>query len=73
MFSTFQKYYNSIEGTDVPFVERMDCPMTAVNELVNYLLSFTPEQLSRFLCDPVTVSILQPEEEPEPCLQAESL
>ena len=36
--------------------------MKAIDELVNILLSFTPEQLDKFLNDPVTVSILQPEE-----------
>ena len=43
--------------------------MKAVDELVNILLNFTPEQLKQFLNDPVTVSILQPEEAPESCLQ----
>ena len=43
--------------------------MKAVDELVNILLSFTPEQLKQFLSDPVTVSILRPEEASEPCLQ----
>lgn len=36
--------------------------MKPIDELVNILLSFTPEQLEQFLNDPVTVSILQPEE-----------
>ena len=43
--------------------------MKAVDELINILLSFKPEQLKQFLNDPVTVSILQPEAEPEPVLQ----
>ena len=43
--------------------------MTAFNELVNILIEFTPEQLKRFLSDPVTVSILRPEEASESCLQ----
>ena len=43
--------------------------MNAFDELVNILLSFTPEQLNKFLNDPVTVSILQPEEASESCLQ----
>lgn len=43
--------------------------MSAVDELVKILLNFTPEQLSKFLSDPVTVSILRPEEAPESCLQ----
>ena len=43
--------------------------MNAFNELVNILLDFTPEQLNQFLNDPVTVSILQPEEASESCLQ----
>lgn len=43
--------------------------MKAIDELVNILINFTPEQLNQFLNDPVTVSILRPEGEPEPCLQ----
>ena len=43
--------------------------MSAVDKLVNIILNFTPEQLNQFLSDPVTVSILQPEEEAESCLQ----
>lgn len=43
--------------------------MKAVDELVNILLSFTPEQLQQFLNDPITVSILRPEEEAESSLQ----
>lgn len=43
--------------------------MKPIDELVNILLSFTPEQLNQFLNDPVTVSILQPEEASESCLQ----
>ncbi len=39
--------------------------MSAVDKLVNILLNFTPEQLTQFLNDPVTVSVLQPEEEAE--------
>lgn len=39
--------------------------MSAVDKLVNILLNFTPEQLKQFLNDPVTVSVLQPEEEAE--------
>ena len=43
--------------------------MKAADELVNILLSFTPEQLKQFLNDPITVSILRPEEASEPCLR----
>jgi hypothetical protein len=43
--------------------------MSAVDKLVNIILNFTPEQLSQFLNDPVTRSVLQPEEEAEPDLQ----
>ena len=43
--------------------------MKAIDELVNILASFTPEQLKQFLNDPVTVSILRPEEEAGSCLQ----
>lgn len=46
--------------------------MNAFDELVNLLLDFTPEQLKQFLNDPVTVSILQPEEASESCLQVVS-
>ena len=42
--------------------------MSAVDKLVNILLNFTPEQLKQFLNDPVTRSVLQPEEEAEPDL-----
>ena len=43
--------------------------MKAIDELINILISFTPEQLDQFLNDPVTVSILRPEEASESCLQ----
>ena len=43
--------------------------MNPFDELVDLLISFTPEQLEQFLNDPVTVSILQPEEELQSCLQ----
>ena len=43
--------------------------MSAIDELVKIILNFTPEQLHQFLNNPVTVSILQPEEEPGSCLQ----
>ena len=46
--------------------------MKAFDELVNILLSFTPEQLNQFLDDPVTVSILQPVEASESCLPGAS-
>ena len=39
--------------------------MKALDELVNILLNFTPEQLNQFLNHPVTVSILRPEEASE--------
>ena len=42
--------------------------MNAVDELVNILLNFTPEQLNQFLNNPITVSILRPEEASESCL-----
>ena len=47
--------------------------MSAVDKLVNILLNFTPEQLKQFLDDPVTVSILRPEEALESHLQEEPL
>ena len=43
--------------------------MTAIEELLDLILNFTPEQLKQFLNDPVTLSILQPEEASESCLQ----
>ena len=42
--------------------------MKAIDELVNLILDFTPEQLKQFLNDPITLSILQPEEAVESCL-----
>ena len=46
--------------------------MKAIDELVNLLVNFTPEQLKQFLNDPVTVSILRPEEASEPYRQEAS-
>ena len=46
--------------------------MSAVDKLVNILLNFTPEQLTQFLNDPVTRSVLQLEGEAEPDLQEAS-
>jgi hypothetical protein len=43
--------------------------MKPIDELVNIILSFTPEQLKLFLNDPVTESILRPVAEQERCLQ----
>ena len=43
--------------------------MKAIDELINILISFTPEQLEQFLNDPVTVSILRPEAASESSLQ----
>lgn len=43
--------------------------MNAVDELINYIKNFTPEQLEKFLSHPVTESILRPEEASESCLQ----
>ena len=42
--------------------------MSAIDQLVKLLIDFTPEQLNQFLNDPVTVSILRPEEASESCL-----
>lgn len=41
--------------------------MSASVELVDLLISFTPEQLETFLKNPLTQSILQAEEEAELC------
>ena len=46
--------------------------MKAFDELVNLLISFTPEQLNQFLNDPITESILRPEEASEPYRQEAS-
>lgn len=43
--------------------------MKSIDELVNILLNFSPEQLEQFLNDPFTVSILRPGVEAESCLQ----
>ena len=43
--------------------------MTAFEKLVDHLTNFTPEQLMQFLNNPVTLSVLPPEEEAEPDLQ----
>lgn len=47
--------------------------MTALEELVDILTNFTPEQLDKFLNDPITVSIVQPVKASGSCLQAEPL
>jgi hypothetical protein len=48
-------------------------PMSAIEELVNYLISFTPEQLQEFLNHETTLSILQPEAASESYHPGESL
>lgn len=40
--------------------------MSAVDKLISYIISFTPEQLEEFLNNKITESILQPEEASEP-------
>ena len=52
--------------------ERMEPSMSALEELIEHLENFTPEQLDKFLQDPVTLSILQPEEAFEPYPQVAS-
>ena len=47
--------------------------MSALDELIKYILEFTPGQLAQFLSDPITESILRPEEASEPCLQGDPL
>lgn len=47
--------------------------MTALEELVNILVDFTPEQLEKFLSNPVTELILQPARASEFCPQADPL
>ena len=46
--------------------------MSALEELIQCIVEFTPEQLDKFLHDPLTVSILQVAEESEPCPLATS-
>ena len=46
--------------------------MNAIEELIDCIINFTPEQLNEFLKHPVTVSILQPEEASESCHQEAS-
>ena len=43
--------------------------MSALEELIERINKFTPEQLEEFLNNPVTQSILQPEEAVESYLQ----
>ena len=45
--------------------------MTPTEKLIEMLLGFTDEQLERFITDPITVSILQPEEASPLCQQGE--
>ena len=40
--------------------------MNSIDKLINIVINFTPEQLERFLSDPVTLSVLRPEVEVEP-------
>ena len=46
--------------------------MNALDELIECISEFTPEQLDRFLRDPITVSILRLEEALAPCPPAAS-
>lgn len=39
--------------------------MSAIKELVDYIVHFTPEQLERFMTHEITLSILQPAEASE--------
>lgn len=47
--------------------------MSAIDELIQRLVKFTPEQLDKFLLNRITRSILQLEEVAEPCLQEDPL
>jgi hypothetical protein len=42
--------------------------MAAINELIDLLIKFTPDQLETFLSHEITLSILRPEEASEFCL-----
>lgn len=44
--------------------------MSAINELIDILINFTPEQLEQFLKHEITSSILQPEGVQESCPSA---
>lgn len=39
-----------------------DYIMSAIDELIKYIMKFTPEQLDKFLLNKITLSILRPEE-----------
>ena len=45
--------------------------MSALEELINIIIEFTPEQLEAFLRHPITVEILQAEEVAAPSPPAE--
>lgn len=51
----------------------MEIPMNALEELIDYIINFTPEQLEQFLNNEITLSILRPEEASESCLPGEFL
>lgn len=80
-FSKFFRLIPSFPNTIIRLRTRVPIPktrkdgtaaMTAIEELVNILVSFTPEQLEMFLRDPVTESILQPVKASVPCHQEAS-
>ena len=47
--------------------------MSALDELIDCLINFTPEQLEQFLNHEITLSILQPEAASESFLPVKSL
>ena len=47
--------------------------MSAIEELIDYIVHFTPEQLERFLTHETTLSILRPGEASGFCLPEEFL
>ena len=65
------EYYNTLQQLTPRYIKFkiiIGVPaMTALEELIDSLVNFTPEQLEKFLTDPVTVSILQPEEASGSC------
>ena len=69
--SDISEYYNSGDRniSSYPIGKDDTTAMSAIDQLVKLLLDFTPEQLNQFLNDPVTVSILRPEEASVSCLQ----
>ena len=62
-----------IADTQIQYIRKDEhAAMSALNELIEILTSYTSEQLEAFLKHPVTLSTLQPAEAAQPFLEAES-